>query len=103
MKPKRSSKLPMRVVRSWSRAPSRPSTVHVRFSVPPAVSNVTIGRPSSCSSKRWGDAPLFRPTCHTQVTVSPSPAGGSPSHSTAQVASTARHSSDTAKPGLPQR
>ena len=101
MKPKRSSKLPMRVVRSWSRAPSRPSTVHARFSVPPAVSNVTTGRPSSCSSKRCGDVPLFSPTWKTYVTGSSGEAagGGSPSHSTAHVASTARHSSDTAKPG----
>ena len=65
MKPKRSSKLPMRVVRKWSRTPSRPSTVHARFPVPPAVSNVTIARSSRCSSKRCGDVPLFRPTCQT--------------------------------------
>ncbi len=101
MKPKRSSKLPMRVVRRWSRAPSRPSTVHARFSVPPAVSNETSGRPSSCSSKRWGEVPLFNPTWKTYVTGSsgPTAGAGSPSHSIAHVASTARQSRDTAKPG----
>ncbi len=101
MKPKRSSKLPIRVVRSVRRAPSSPSTVHARFSVPPAVSKLTSARPSSCSAKRCGDAPLLRPTWKTYVTVASGAAvgKGSPSHSIAHVASTARHRRDTAKPG----
>ena len=61
MNPNRSSKLPMRVVRSWRRAPSRPSSVHARFSVPPAVSNVTRGCPSSCSSNRCGGRAAVQP------------------------------------------